>query len=51
MQRIKDELAGVRATGVEIYPPHDEIVDGANMYHLWIVPAPLPFGLWRKVNA
>ena len=51
MQRIKDELAGKEATGVEVYPPNGEIVDGANMYHLWIVPAPLPFGLWQKVNA
>ncbi|SDR34884.1 hypothetical protein [Pseudovibrio sp. Tun.PSC04-5.I4] len=45
MQRIKDELAGPEATAVEVYPPKEEIVDGANMYHLWIVTAPLPFTL------
>lgn len=45
MQRIKDELAGRDATGVEVYPPRDEIVDDANMYHLWVLTQPLPFGL------
>ena len=48
MQRIKDELAGPKATGVEVYPPQDEIVDGADMYHLWVFSQPLPFSLWRK---
>lgn len=45
MQRIKDELAGVRATAVEVYPPHHEIVDGADMFHIWVLPEPLSFGL------
>lgn len=45
MQRIKDELAGPGATGVEVYPPADELIDGANMYHLWVLPGPLPFSL------
>ncbi|SDR11222.1 hypothetical protein [Pseudovibrio sp. Tun.PSC04-5.I4] len=48
MQRIKDELAGPEATAVEVYPPKEEIVDGANMYHLWIVTAPLPFTLYGR---
>jgi hypothetical protein len=43
-QRIKDELAGEKATAVEVYPPRAEVVDEADMYHLWIVP-PLPFSL------
>ncbi|WP_020178052.1 hypothetical protein [Methylopila sp. M107] len=44
-QRIKDELAGVEATAVEVYPPRDEVVDEADMFHLWVLTAPLPFGL------
>lgn len=47
MQRIKDELAGEETTAVEVYPPRGEIVDGANMYHLWVLADPLPFGLFH----
>jgi hypothetical protein len=47
MQRIKDELAGPDATAIEVYPPHDEIVDDADMFHLWVLPGPLPFSLAR----
>jgi len=47
MQRIKDDLAGKEATAVEVYPPHDEIVDGANMFHIWILNDPLPFSLCK----
>lgn len=45
MQRIKDEIAGPEKTAVEVYPPHDQIVDGADMFHIWVLPGPLPFGL------
>lgn len=45
MQRIKDELAGKDATAVEVYPPHADIVDGADMFHIWIIPGGLPFTL------
>jgi hypothetical protein len=48
MQRIKDEIAGPEATAVEVYPPRDEIVDDADMFHLWVLPAPLPFSIWRE---
>lgn len=46
-QRIKDELFGSERTAIEVYPPASELVDQANMYHLWILPAGfrLPFGL------
>ncbi len=47
MQRIKDELASVNATAVEVYPPHAEIVDDANMFHIWVLSEPLPFSLAR----
>lgn len=46
MQRIKDELAGVEATAIEVYPPRGEVVDGADMYHIWVLPQSLPFGLY-----
>ncbi len=47
MQRIKDELAGPDTTAVEVYPPRDEIVDGADMFHLWVLFGPLPFSLYK----
>jgi hypothetical protein len=50
MQRIKDDLAGKEATAVEVYPPHDEIVDGADMFHIWVLPYRLPFGLSTPVT-
>lgn len=45
MQRIKDELAGCDRTAIEVYPPATEIVDEADMFHIWVLTAPLPFGL------
>lgn len=48
MQRIKDEIAGADATAVEVYPPHAEIVDAADMFHLWVLPGRLPFSLYRS---
>lgn len=51
MQRIKDEIAGPNATAVEVYPPQSEVVDGADMYHLWVLFSPLPFSLTRPAEA
>lgn len=45
MQRIKDDLAGHDATAVEVYPPKQQIVDEADMFHIWVLTQPLPFGL------
>jgi hypothetical protein len=47
MQRIKDDLAGERATAVEVYPPRSEIIDDADMFHIWVLPGALPFSLYR----
>jgi len=47
MQRIKDELFGRKSVGVEIYPAADDLVDGSDMFHLWILPADIPFGLTK----
>jgi hypothetical protein len=48
MQRIKNELAGSAATAVEVYPPNSDIVDDADMFHIWVLPAGLPFGLRHR---
>lgn len=47
--RIKNELAGPDATAVEVYPPAAEVVDQADMYHLWVLPGPLPFSLKERI--
>lgn len=46
-QRIKDTVFGRPRTAIEVFPPHDDIVDGADSYHLWVLPEgmKLPFGL------
>jgi len=51
MQRIKDELAGMDATAIEVYPPNSQIVDGADMFHIWVLRGKLPFGLHIKTDA
>jgi hypothetical protein len=45
--RIKDDLVGMSVTAVEVYPPRNEVVDGADMTHLWVLPRPLPFSLYH----
>lgn len=45
LQRIKTELCGPEAEGVEIYPAESRVVDMANQYHLWVfTKAKLGFG-------
>jgi len=51
MQRIKDEIAGSARTAVEVYPPAAEIVDGADMFHIWVLPGALPFSLHVDAEA
>jgi hypothetical protein len=47
MQRIKDELVGPERVAVEVYPPRSQLIDEAELYHLWVLPEDyaLPFGL------
>ncbi len=47
MQRIKNEIVGVEATAIEVYPPQSELVDEADMFHLWTVD-PLPFSIFAR---
>ena len=50
MQRIKSDIAGQDATAVEVYPPQSEVVDGADMFHIWVLPVGLPFGLHKMTT-
>lgn len=38
-QRIKNELAGEEREALELYPAETRLVDEANSYHLWVMPA------------
>lgn len=48
--RIKNELCGEHTTAVEVYPPSQNVVDEADMYHLWALPEPLNFGIGPEEN-
>jgi hypothetical protein len=47
LQRIKNEIVGPDRVAVEVYPPEEQLVDQANLTHLWVYPPgyELPFGL------
>lgn len=47
-QRIKDELFGPQTTAIEVMPPSGEVIDQADMYHIWVLPGEmaLPFSLF-----
>ena len=36
-QRIKNELIHPSAYAFQVYPPEENLVDGANQYHLWVL--------------
>lgn len=44
-QRIKNELFGKEAVALEVFPAMSELIDAADMYHIWVLPADfkLPF--------
>lgn len=46
-QRIKSQLFGRETVAVDVLPAESQLVDGADAYHLWVLPAGfvLPFGL------
>ena len=46
-QRIKNELFGEDRTAIEVFPTTADLVDEANMYHIWVLPKgfKIPFGL------
>ena len=47
LQRIKNKLVGAERIGVQVFPAQSELVDCANMAHLWIYPEDwvMPFSL------
>jgi hypothetical protein len=42
-QEIKNKLFGEERIAIEVFPKESELVDGANMYHLWILPSDFEF--------
>ena len=46
-QEVKDELFGIRATAIEVFPAKKHLVDVCDVYHLWVLPKDfqLPFGI------
>lgn len=52
LQRIKNELVGPDAEGVELYPAESRLVDTSNQYHLWVFPKfKFPFGYGDRMVA
>ena len=43
LQRLKNEAGYGDFDAVEVYPQQSEVVNVANVRHLWIMAAPLPF--------
>ena len=50
LQGTKQQIGRGGAYAIEVYPNDDDVVNVANMRHLWILPAPLNIG-WFKNNA
>ena len=47
LQQAKNEVGYFAHTCVEVYPPMRDLVNVANIRHLWVLAEPLPFA-WRK---
>lgn len=47
LQAIKSEVGFGNWYGVEVYPADKDVVNDANMRHLWLMPTPLNIG-WVK---
>lgn len=47
LQEIKSVVGYGDRDAVEIYPRDSDVVNVANMRHLWIMPDPISFA-WRK---
>jgi len=50
LQGIKGEIGFGDKMAVEVYPSDSEVVNVANMRHLWVLPEPLPFA-WKTSAA
>lgn len=49
LQEIKNAVGYEDRDAVEIFPAQEDLVNVANMRHLWILPEAIPFA-WRKGN-
>lgn len=47
LQEIKNQCGYADYDAVEIYPSNNDVVNVANMRHLWVMPQKLDF-VWRK---
>ena len=47
LQEIKNTIGYKDKFAVEVYPAENDIVNVANMRHLWVLPKPLGFE-WRN---
>lgn len=47
LQRIKRECGYEEFDAVEVFPRDEDVVNVANMRHLWVMPVPVPFA-WRS---
>lgn len=47
LQRLKREAGYGNLHAVEVFPPDEDVVNVANMRHLWVLADPLPFA-WRR---
>lgn len=50
LQQIKAWCGYGDSVAVEIFPPDADIIDVANMRHIWILNDPLPF-VWKGTSA
>lgn len=47
LQQLKSECGFGDRDAVEVFPPDADVVDVANIRHLWVMPDRLPF-VWRE---
>ena len=47
LQALKSQAGYGDREAVEVYPPDSNVVDVANIRHLWVLPSPLTFS-WRN---
>lgn len=49
LQRLKGEAGYGDHQAIEFYPPDIDVVNVANIRHLWVMQEPLPFA-WKRVS-
>lgn len=50
LQRVKRECGFGDREAVEVYPADEDVVNVANLRHLWLLPEPLTFS-WRRLRS